>query len=255
LAAPTGGSGLKILAVVLCVLGVAGLAVIGGVYYAYHRVKQAVVQKAQENGVDLSSIVPPQTTSVNRHKTHKACELLSKEEASELLGEPVERTLYQDHACVYMGPAGLSAKLAENQANATFKKAQGTDPKANVTDITNAVDQLGSSIAAGAGMEGVGVNGEMPLLMLNVDDDGKGAMAGLNATSALFSGIYHAAAPDAKDARFGAKIQGLGDQAVRLPKLGLNVLQGDTAIGLIPGPVPDSDAKTLAIARLVLNRL
>lgn len=252
---PARGSGLKILVVVLCFLGVAGLAVVGSVYYVYHRVKQAVVQKAQENGVDLNSIVPPRTASVNRHKTHRACDLLSKEEAAKMLGEPVERAFYQDKVCVYMGPSGLSAKLAQDQANITFKKAQGPNAKVNGVDITNAVDQLGSSVAAASGMKGVGVNGEMPLLMLTVDDDGKGAMAGLNATNALFSGIYHAAAPDAKDARFGTQIKGLGDQAVRLPKLGLNVLQGDTVIGLIAGPVPDSDAKTTAIARVVLKRL
>ena len=92
-------------------------------------------------------------------------------------------------------------------------------------------------------------------VMLTVDDDGKGARVGLNATNALFTGIYRAAAPDAKDARFGAQIKGLGDQAVRLPKLGLNVLQGDTVIGIISGPVPDSDAKSVAIARVVLKRL
>ena len=251
----SGGSGLKILMVVMVCLGVAGLAVIGGVYYAYHRVKEAVVEKAKENGVDLNTIVPPKTSTVTRHKTHKACDLLSKEEAAQLLGEPVDRAVYQDKACMFMGPEGLSAKLAETQAHNTFQSAQAPNAKPNVTDITNAVDQLGSSIAASSGMQGVGVNGEMPLLMLSVDDDGKGAMAGLNATSALFSGIYHAAAPDQKDARFGSQIKGLGDQAVRLPKLGLNVLQGNTVIGLIPGPIPDPDTKTVAIARLILGRL
>jgi hypothetical protein len=172
-----------------------------------------------------------------------------------MLGQPVERAVYQDNACMYLGPAGLSAKLAEEQANSTFKKAQAPGSKVNGVDITNAVDQLGSSIAAQSGMEGVGVNGEMPLLMLSVDDDGKGAMAGLNATGALFNGIYHAAAPDAKDARFGTQIKGLGDQAVRMPKLGLHVLQGETVIGLIPGPISDPDNKTVAIARLILGRL
>ena len=56
-------------------------------------------------------------------------------------------------------------------------------------DITNAVDQLGSSIAA-AQNEGIGVDGEMPLLMLSVTEDGRSVMAALNASNALFSGIY-----------------------------------------------------------------
>jgi hypothetical protein len=245
---------MKILLVLMVCLGAGALLVVGGLYYAYHHVKEVVAEKARENGVDLSSIVPPKTGTVNRHKSHNACDLLSKEEAARLLGEPVERSLSRDNACMYMGPAGLSAKLAEDQAHSTFKNAQSSHPQANAADITNAVDQLGSSIAGGSGMQGAGVDGEMPLLMLSVTDDGKGAMAGLNATNALFSGIYRAAAPDAKNARFGAQIKGLGDQAVRLPKLGLNVLQGDTVIGLIPGPIPGADSKTIAIARLVLGR-
>jgi len=49
------GSGMKILLVILCVLAVGGVAVVGGLFYVAHRVKQAVVAKASEYGVDLPS--------------------------------------------------------------------------------------------------------------------------------------------------------------------------------------------------------
>jgi hypothetical protein len=217
-------------------------------------VKEAVVEKAKENGVDLHSIVPPATVTANRHKIHKACDLLSKEEAARVLGEPVARAEYQDSACMYYGPPGLSAKLAQKQAAGTFKRAQAPNSTVGGMEVATAVDQLANSLGAAAGQTGSG--GEMPLLILIVsDDDGRSQMTALNASNALFSGIFKAAEPDVKGARFGAPIQGLGDQAVRLPKLGLNVLQGDTLIRIISGPVPDADPKTIDLARLLLNRL
>jgi len=154
---------------------------------------------------------------------------------------------------MYYGPPGLSAKLAQEQAAGTFKRAQAPNSNVGGTEIANAVDQLANSLGATAGQTGNG--GEMPLLILAVDDDGKAPMAAVNASNALFSGFFKAAEPDNKKAGFGAPIQGLGDQAVRLPKLGLNVLQGDTLIRLVPGPIPDADAKTIDLARLVLKKL
>ena len=258
-AAPAGstsaaGSGLKVLMVVLVCLGVAGAAVIGGVWYVAHRVKEAVVEKAKENGVDLHSIVPPATATTNRHKTHKACDLLSKEEAARVLGEPIERTEYQEEGCDYYGPPGVYAKLAQVQASDAIKRAGAPGATAGGMEVANALGALVDSAGAAAGQTGSG--GEMPLLMLIVSDgDGRSVMAAQNAANALFSGIFKAAEPDAKGTQFGAPIKGLGDQAVRVPKLGLNVLQGDTIIRIIAGPVPDADAKSIDLARLVLKRL
>ena len=48
-------SGMKILLIILCVLAVGGMAVVGGLFYVAHRVKQAVVAKASEYGMDLPS--------------------------------------------------------------------------------------------------------------------------------------------------------------------------------------------------------
>jgi hypothetical protein len=246
-------SALKIVMVVLVCLGVLGAAAIGGVWYLAHRVKEAVVEKAQENGIDLNSITTPTKTSSNRHQTHKSCELLSKEEASSLLGEPIERTEYQDAECMYYGPPGLSAKLAGDQASDVYKRAQAPGSKVGAADMATAMDQLANNLGAAAGQTGSG--GDLPLLMLTIEEDGKGAMMGLNASAALIGGIAHAADPEGHSTSVGGQIKGLGDQAVRLPKLGLHVLQGDTVIGIIAGPVPGADAKTIDIARLVLKRL
>lgn len=248
------GSGIKVLVAVLVCLGVAGAAVIGGVWYVAHRVKAAVVQKAKENGVDLQSIVPPATASTNHYKTHKACDLLSKEEAARVLGQPIERTEYQEDGCDYYGPAGVYAKLAQSQAAAAIKRAEAPGANSGGMEMANGLGALIDSAGAAAGQ--TGSRGEMPLLILVVSDgDGRSIMAAQNAANALFSGIFKAAEPDAKGGQVGDQIKGLGDQAVRVPKLGLNVLQGDTLIRIIAGPVPDADAKSIDLARLVLKRL
>jgi hypothetical protein len=78
-------------------------------------------------------------------------------------------------------------------------------------------------------------------------------MTALTATKAIFGGIGKAAS-DGKEG-FGADIPGLGDRAVRLANLGLNVLQGNTLIRLVPGPVPDANTKSIAIARTILPKL
>ena len=238
--------------VVLACLGLLGVLAIGSLWYIAHRVKNAVIEKAQENGVDLRSIVPPDKTSHNRHKTHKPCDLLSKEEASSLLGEPIVRSEFRDAACVYNGPAGLAAQLAQENAAKTFKQLQTPSSKIGGMEVASAVEQLAGSM--GAGQDGNG--GEMPMLMLAVDDDGKPQMTALNASNAIFSGIFNAADPEHKaQGLTSAQIKGLGDQAVRIPKLGLNVLQGETIVRVIPGPIPDADAKTIDIARVVLKKL
>lgn len=253
LRAPTSSSALKIVVIVLVCVGVLGIGAVGSLWYVAHRVKAAVVETAQENGIDLHSFAPTAKTSSNRYRTHKSCELLSKEEAASMLGEPIERTEYQDAECMYYGPPGLSAKLAGDQASDVYKRAQSPGSKVAATDVATAMDQLVNNLGAAAGQ--TGSNGELPLLMLSVEEDGKGAMMALNASAALVGGIAHAADPEGKAPSVGGPIKGLGDQAVRLPKLGLHVLQGDTVIGILAGPVPEADAKTIDIARLVLKRL
>jgi len=252
-ARPAGvGSGLKILFVVLGCFAVAGMAVIGGLYFVAHKVKQVVVEKAAENGVDLSGITAPsKPTRSDKNRFHNPCDLMSKEDAARFLGEPIERTVVQDLSCMYLGPKGLSAKLAQEQASKTFKRAQAPGATVDAMDMTNAMDQALSAMAAEAGK--TGVDGEWPLLMLSADPDGKGPMMALSAGKAIFNGIVNASQPNSK--QFSAEVPGLGDKAIRMPKIGLHVLKGETVLGVIVGAVPDADAKSIEIARAILPRL
>jgi hypothetical protein len=250
-APPKGSSGLKILMVVLVVFAVGAVAVVGGLYYVAHKVKQTVVEKAATYGVDLSSS-PSSDSSAAPHQVPRACDLLSQQEVAQLLGEPIERKEDQGAAaCNYYGPPGLSAQLARQQADGTFRRAQEPGSTVSGTEVANSVDQLVNNLGAQAGPAGSG--GEMPLLMLIVGNDGKAQMNALSASRAIFGGIVGAGGP--RGMSMGADIPGLGDRAMRVPKLGLNVLQGEMFVRIIAGPVPDADAKTVEIARSVLPRL
>ena len=250
-AAPAkGGSGLKIVLALLVFFAVAGIAAIGGLYYMAHRVKAAVLDRAKAYGVELPSTTPDHTSATPRH-IPKGCGVLSASEVSGLLGQPIERAEPQNSGCAYFGPAGLSAKLTEQLGSNTFQKMKAPGAGVKESEIANALMQVGDSTQNGAGIENS--HGEMPLLTLIFDADGKPQMTALTMSKALFNGIGKAAGDT--EGPMGADIPGLGDRAIRLQRLGLNVLKGDLLVRIMAGPVPDPDPKTVAVARAVLNKL
>ena len=93
--------------------------------------------------------------------------------------------------------------------------------------------------------------GEVPLLIFLLDPDGRPQMTAVAATKGIFGGIGSASGAGG----LGAEIPNLGDRAIRLDPIGLNVLKGDTLIRVIVGPVPDANDKSVAIARAVLPRI
>jgi hypothetical protein len=254
LAPASGGSGFKVLLIVLGCIGVLGVAFIGGLWYVGHRVKEAVVQKAQENGVDLHDIIPPEKKAFFKPKRRKPCDILSNEEVAALVGEPIERAEVKDSACMYYGPEGLSAKLAGDLTADTVKKVKTPGANVNGTELIGALDQITNAMGAASGEPGS--NGEFPMVMLMIDwEDGRSQLAAVNMSKAIFGGILHGSDADKQGLKFGEDIKGLGDRAVRIPKLGLNVLQNETLIRIITGPLPNADAKTIDVARAVLKKL
>ncbi len=249
-AASGGGSAAKIIVIVVVCLAVAGIAAIAAGYYAFHKVKQAVVAKAESYGVDVNSIPSPIPSSTSsRPKVYKPCEILPKSEAANLLGEPIERTEVMDEACVYYGPPGLAAKLASQGTSEMMAKAKA-GAQLNGGDVADTVTKLLGAVAAESGQDGA-KGGELPLLTFAVDPDGRPQMTAVAATKGIFGGI----AADSKGGGLGAEISNLGDRAILLGPLGLNVLKGDTLIRVVVGPVPDANDKSVAIARAVLPRI
>lgn len=235
-------SGLKIVLVIVGVLVVFGAVAIAGVIYVTHRVKQAVVSTAKEHGVDLDRIagdIKSDAASSSASPVHlrKPCDYLSKDEVSRLIGEPIERAVTADEACQYFGPPGLAAKLGKDGMSAGMKQLQ--KDKAPNGQIAEGLNNL---------INGMGAQGgeERPLLMFTIDPDGKAQMAALDIAGGLFGQI-----PGAKP----EEISGIGDRAVRFANLGLNVSKGRVIIRIVAGPIPDPDAKTVAVAKALVPLL
>jgi hypothetical protein len=245
---------MKILVFVLVCFVVAGMVAIGAGYYAFHRVKQAVVAKAESYGVDVNSIPSPvPSSSAPRHKAYKPCEVLPMSEASHLLGEPIERTQLMDAACLYYGPPGLAEKLGEQGTSEMMAKAKA-GVQMNGGDVADTVTRMMGAAAAKSGENGT-PGGEAPLLTLLIDPDGRPQMTAVAISKGIFGGIGRGSGAGAASAGLGADIPNLGDRAIRLGPLGLNVLKGDTVIRIIMGPVPDANDKSIAIARVLLPRV
>jgi len=240
----------KVLIIVAVCLAVGMITVIAAGYYAVHKIKQTVVAKAETYGVDLKSIPSPIPSSrSSRTKVYKPCSILPKNEVAQLLGEPIERTAVVEEACVYFGPPGLAEKLASQETRKMMDKAKA-GAQINPGDVADTVTKMMGAVAAQSGQNGSS-GGEAPLLTFIVDPDGKPQMFAVAANKAIFGGIASKnGAPG-----LGAEIPNLGDRAIRLGPLGLNVLKGDTVIRIIVGPVPDANGKSISIARAVLPRV
>lgn len=250
-AAKGGGSAVKIVLIVVVCFAAIGVAAIAAGYYAVHKVKDAVVAKAQSYGVDLNSIPSPVPSSTSsRSKVYKPCEILPKGDAANLLGEPIERTEIMEGACLYYGPPGLAVKLGAQDTSDMMAKAKA-GVVMNNGDMADTVTKMLGAVAAQSGQNGAAPGGEVPLLTFLVDADGRPQMTALAATKGIFGGI----GADSKGGGLGADIPNLGDRAIRLGPLGLNVLKGDTVIRIVVGPVPDANDKSVAIARAVLPRI
>jgi hypothetical protein len=209
-----------------------------------------VVAKAESYGVDLKSIPSPIPSSTSSQtKVFKPCEILSKSEASTLLGEPIERSTMMDEACLYFGPPGLAEKLAKQGTSEMFDQAKA-GAQLNGGDVADTVTKMLAASGASSGENGI-PGGEVPLLTFLVDPDGRAQMFAVAATKGIFGGI----GKESGGGGLGADIPNLGDRAIRLGPLGLNVLKGNTVMRIIVGPVPDANDKSVAIARAVFPRI
>jgi hypothetical protein len=260
---------LKVVLVLVCCLALAGVVVLAGVFYVAHRVKQAVVQKAEENGVDLRSLGSSDTDrSLAARRLPKACDLLSKDDVSRLIGEPIERAEVNDAKCEYYGPPGLSGKLAQEEASAQLDhaKTHGGDPRMTAIELQRMLNRAGAQ-AGNAEAGSTGTGGELPLLVVGVSNGGKAAMSALHLAKGLLGVASQAVAKQqgenagaagdkmTSDVFVGTDIHGLGDTAMWTPKSGLYVLHGDILIQVNPSLFPDSNAKSVAVARAVLPKL
>ena len=143
-----------------------------------------------------------------------------------------------DGACLYYGPPGLAEKLATQGTSEMMDKAKA-GVQMNSGDMADTVTKMMGAVAAQSGQNGA-KGGEVPLLTFLVDPDGRPQMTAMAASK----GDLRRNRRGQRGGGLGAEIPNLGDRAIRLGPLGLNVLKGDTVIRIVVGPVPDPNEKS-----------
>ena len=200
-----------IVAVVLALFFVGGVAVIGGVWYVAHRVNQKVHQLSAAAGA--SEVTPSNALATLTHTD--SCRLLSKEEVGTSLGVEIVATKTIDDGCEYLAKGTTADMTAKHMA--ALSGAQGADSKQQelIHKFAGGVFAAQSSHSQDAGSD---ENGNTPVLVFTVDKNG--AEAQMKATS----GVMGMLGPGQKH------IEGIGDDALDESGAMMLVRKGDKLI-------------------------
>jgi hypothetical protein len=252
-AAKSGGA-FKILIAVLAILGILGALAIAGVWYAVHTVKQEVKQAAASQGIDLSAIAQTHRGPV---RTFDACELLTKEDLSQILSLPVERAegsgKSANSSCDYYSSQAL--QRSQEEAAAAAKKIAAQKPSDNPADKAQGVREAGDLIGSIWGVAGAMKNG--PMLTITIDSE---CPACTVATFKAGSGFGIA---DRLSKNLGGapnlvteNVPGVGDEGVFAPMLGWSVFRkGDLAVFIGARGLPGGREVQIAIAKRIFSKL
>ena len=248
------GAGLKILFVVLVILGLMGVLAIGGVWFAWHKVKQA----AANNGIDLNSF---SETHRGPARQFDACELLTKEDLSQILNLNVERAegdgLSTHSTCRYFS-SGAQQRSLEEAVEAKKKLEEETKAGNSKADQSVVINDVGNMVRGitGAGGPAVGETNGL-LLTIGVDsENAKAAMAGFKLGMGLTGAIVMKGADPEGKAMMREEVKGLGDEAISGPLLSLFMFRkGDVSVQLDARLLPGGRDAQIAIAKRIISKL
>jgi hypothetical protein len=253
---PAAKSGLwvKILFIVLGLFVLLGVLAIGGAWFAVHKVKQA----AARNGIDLNSF---SETNRGSARQFDACELLTKQDLSEILKLKVERAEGDGRSahstCRYysseaqqrgLDEAAAAKKKLEEETKSGSSKA---DQTAVINDFGNMVRGITSAGAPAAGQ----TNGL--LLTVGIDsENAKAAMAGFKLGIGLAGAAVMKDAGQAGNAMMREEVKGVGDEAVSGPLLSLFTFRkDDVSVQLDARLLPGGRDAQIAIAKRIISKL
>lgn len=244
---------MKILFVVLGIICLMGVLAIGGVWFALHKVKQAAVR----NGIDLGAF---SETRRGPARQLDACELLTKEDLSQILNLNVERAESDGRSshstCRYFSSGAQQRSLDE--AAAAKKKLEEDAKTGTKADQAAAINDLGNMVRGIAGAAGPAM-GDTNGLVLTVGIDSqnaRAAMAGFKLGVGLTgAAVMQGADPQAK-AMMRDDVTGVGDEAVFGPLLSLFMFRkGDVSVQLDARMMPGGRDAQIAIAKRILSKL
>ncbi len=247
-AAKSGGSALKIVLIILAVIFVLGAAGVISVAYMAYRVKNRITQEANRRGVDLSAF---SNSAAYRGRLPDPCSLLTKEEASEIVGLTIERTEEHGHTCDYyaqpVSPAEQQERVrkAMEELQAPSKQHAVADAAAQAGDAARAaresgVEDLTKNLVAGANP------GTGPYFAIEVNQNGRAQIAGMKiALGAVSPGI-----------KTVESLSGIGDDAVMGPMDSMLVFtKNGLGVQIDLRQMPKGRDRSIAMAQRILPRL
>ena len=247
------GSGLKILLVVLGILCLLGVLAIGGVWFVLHRVKQA----AANNGIDLNSFSETRRGPARRFD---ACELLTREDLSQILNLNIERAEGDGRSthstCRYYSSAGQ--QRASDEAAAAMKRLQEETKGTSKADQSAVINDFGNMVRgiAGAGAPALGESNGLVLTVGIESQNAKAAMAGFKLGVGLTGALVMKGADPAGKAMMREDVQGVGDEAISGGLLSLFMFRkGDVSVQLDARLLPGGRDAQIAIAKRIISKL
>ena len=254
-----GGSVVKIVLIAVGVLFVFGVIAIGGLYYTAHRyVKMAEDVTGLKSG-DVVRSISEAAKRGSRSSAHEAkrdgCLLLSKEEASAILGIQVERVdgkpneQQSGEHCDYFVKPGSVEENVEKLKEAV--KAVKDDPNTATKPNQLPPGAIDMNKVLARGVVEAARNGEAPYFGFAVErEDGKIIFQAFRLADRLGGGDLGASGGKA------AEPLGVGDQAaIGIGDSRLCVVQGNSAVTLDMTQVTDGRTKGIALAKAILPRL
>ena len=238
------GSGLKILIVVLVVLGGMGMLAVGGVWYAFHKVKQVAASK----GVDFDDFTSSRTTTGRRVD---ACALLTKEDLSQIVGLAIDRAQGNGKAthstCQYFSTAAVD-KAPETTDEVFRKMRESQHPGNTSADQKEMMDQLGKVMR---GIGAAGSNGQIVSVEIETQTARANMAAFKIAMGAMTMGVQKDQIPGLRE-----DIKGLGDEAIVGPMASIfMVRKGDIAIFIDGRGLTGGRDAEVNIAKHILGNL
>ena len=229
---PSGGSGLKVLFIVLGIIIVFGAIAAAGLAWLGYKAKSRIESVAREYGVDPSKPAGPSARRVD------VCSLITKEEAGEILGAGIERVEPSGDECQYFAKAPSQEEREREIARLqeSLEKSKGSG---NPQEIENLTKALMSGMAGGTG----------PSFSVSVDwENGRtmiGAMKFVTGT-----------APGAGETKMSEQVSGIGDEAILGPMNSVLIFRkGATGVQIDLRMMPDARERGIAIAKVVEGRL
>ena len=238
----------------IVIFGLAGIFVLGamgivGSIYVAHRLKRSVSEAARNRGVDLSAF---SASSAYKGRLPDACSLLTKEEASGILGVSIERTQARGNTCDYFAQPMTQEQRQEQmkkaleavQAHAKAQEAAGnrgeTSNDANKLARESGIEDLAKGFVGGANP------GSGPYFTVELSENGKAQIAAMKIAMG-------AVAPGMKASE---SLPGVGDEALMGPMdSSLVFTKNGLGVQIDLRQIPRGRDHAIAMAERILSRI